>query len=175
LSDADARIGEVFLDADEIRARVQELGAAIAADYAGQEPLLVGSLKSCIPFVCDLSRDTRIHHALDFVELAGYGEGDAGIRFLKDLNTEIEGRAVLLVDAVIDTGLTMHYLVRSMALRDPASLHIATLFDRPYRRLVDDLPVRYVGFTIPDEFFVGYGFELDGRYRNLPDLRLVRG
>jgi hypoxanthine phosphoribosyltransferase len=174
LSDADARIGEVFLDADELRARVHELGASLAADYAGQEPLLVGALKSCIPFVCDLSRDTPIHHNLDFIELAGYGEGDGGIRFLKDLNTEIEGRAVLLVDAVIDTGLTMHYLVRSMALRDPASLHIATLFDRPYRRLVDDLPVRYVGFTIPDEFFVGYGFELDERYRNLPDLRLVR-
>jgi hypoxanthine phosphoribosyltransferase len=114
-------------------------------------------------------------HSIDFVELAGYGEDDAGIRFLKDLNAEIEGRDVLLVDAVIDTGLTMHYLVRSFALRNPASLNIMTLFDRPYRRLVDDLPVRYVGFTIPDEFFVGYGFELDERYRNLPDLRLIRG
>ena len=113
-------------------------------------------------------------HALDFLELAGYGEGDQGIRFLKDLDTEIAGRDVVLVDAVIDTGLTMHYVVRSLALREPGSLHIATLFDRPYRRLVDDLPVRYVGFTIPDEFFVGYGFELDERYRNLPDLRLVR-
>jgi hypoxanthine phosphoribosyltransferase len=113
-------------------------------------------------------------HALDFVEIAGYGEGDAGIRFLKDLDTQIEGRDVLLADAVIDTGLTMNYLVRSLALRNPGSLHIATLFDRPYRRLVDDLPVRYVGFTIPDEFFVGYGFELDQRYRSLPDLRLVR-
>jgi hypoxanthine phosphoribosyltransferase len=113
-------------------------------------------------------------HALDFVEIAGYGDGDEGIRFLKDLDTQIEGRDVLLADAVIDTGLTMHYLVRSLALRHPGTLQIATLFDRPYRRLVDDLPVRYVGFTIPDEFFVGYGFELDQRYRNLPDLRLVR-
>ena len=81
---------------------------------------------------------------------------------------------MLLVDAVIDTGLTMHYLVGRWRSATPSSLHIATLFDRPYRRLVDDLPVRYVGFTIPDEFFVGYGFELDERYRNLPDLRLVR-
>jgi hypoxanthine phosphoribosyltransferase len=136
--------------------------------------LLVGSLKACIPFVCDLSRATAIHHALDFIELAGYRDGNDGIRFLKDLNTEIEGRDVVLVDAVVDTGLTMHYLVRSLRLRSPASLHIATLFERPYRRLVDDLPVRYVGFTIPDEFFVGYGFSLSGRYRNLPDLRLVR-
>ena len=115
-----------------------------------------------------------IHHNLDFLELTGYGDDEEGIRFLKDLDVEIEGRDVVLVDAVIDTGLTMHYLVRSMSIRSPASLHVATLFDRPYRRLVDDLPVRYVGFTIPDEFFVGYGFELNARFRNLPDLRLVR-
>jgi hypoxanthine phosphoribosyltransferase len=115
------------------------------------------------------------HHSLDFIELSGYGEGGGhGIRFLKDLNTEIEGRDVILCDAVIDTGLTMNYLVKSLAIRSPASLHIATLFERPYRRIVDDLPVRYVGFTIPDEFFVGYGFELGERFRNLPDLRLVR-
>ncbi len=153
---------------------MREIGAELTRNYDGCEPLLVGSLKSCIPFLCDLSRAVPVPHHLDFIELAGYGEGDDGIRFLKDLNAEIEGRDVVLVDAVIDTGLTMHYLVRSLALRSPKSLHIATLFDRPYRRLVDTLPVRYVGFTIPDEFFVGYGFELDERYRNLPDLRLVR-
>jgi hypoxanthine phosphoribosyltransferase len=154
---------------------VREIGAELAHDYAGREPLLVGSLKACIPFICDLSRALPIHHALDFLELTGYGDtNDDGIRFLKDLNTEIDGRHVVLVDAVVDTGLTMHYLTRSLAIRNPASLHIATLFERPYRRLVDDLPVRYVGFTIPDEFFVGYGFELGERYRNLPDLRLVR-
>ena len=115
----------------------------------------------------------QIHHHLDFIELAGYGQDDDGIRFLKDLNVEIENRDVVLVDAVIDTGLTMNYLVRSLALRHPTSLHIATLFERPYRRLVDDLPVRYVGFTIPDEFFVGYGLDLNERWRNLPDLHLV--
>jgi hypoxanthine phosphoribosyltransferase len=151
---------------------VREIGAELARDYHGREPLLVGSLKSCIPFICDLSRAVPIHHNLDFIELTGYGEDDDRIRFLKDLDVELEGRDVVLVDAVIDTGLTMHYLVRSLALRNPATLHIASLFDRPYRRLVDDLPVRYVGFTIPDEFFVGYGFELEERYRNLPDLRL---
>jgi hypoxanthine phosphoribosyltransferase len=153
---------------------VRELGAEVARDYEGREPLLVGTLKGCLPFLCDLSRAVPIHHTLDFIELTGYGETeDDGIRFLKDLNTEIAGRDVLLLDSVVDTGLTMHYLTRSLALRDPGSLHIATLFERPYRRLVDDLPVRYVGFTIPDEFFVGYGFELDQRYRNLPDLRLL--
>ena len=174
LAELDERIGEVFLDADEIRGRVREIGAELTRNYEGREPLLVGSLKSCIPFLPDLSRSIWTHHHLDFIELAGYGEDDDGIRFLKDLNVEIEARDVVLVDAVIDTGLTMHYLVRSLAIRNPASLHIATLFDRPYRRLVDDLPVLYVGFTIPDEFFVGYGFELEERYRNLPDLRLVR-
>ena len=163
----------MFLAGDEISARVCQIGAEVTRDYTGREPLLVGSLKSCIPFVCDLSRAIPSHHSLDFIELTGYGEEEESIRFLKDLDAEISGRDVVLIDAVIDTGMTMHYLVRSLALRAPASLHVATLFDRPYRRLVDDLPVRYVGFTIPDEFFVGYGFELDERYRNLPDLRLV--
>jgi hypoxanthine phosphoribosyltransferase len=128
--------------------------------------------------MADLSRAMPILHALDYVELAGYGSAETGgherIRFLKDLDTEIEGRHVVLVDEVVDTGLTMHYLCRTFALRRPASLAGAVLFDRPYRRLVDDLPVEYVGFTVPDEFFVGYGFDLGERWRNLPDLRLVR-
>jgi hypoxanthine phosphoribosyltransferase len=157
---------------------VRELGAEIARDYEGHEPLLIGSLKACIPFIADLSRAIPIHHAHDYLELAGYGGAGTGghesIRFIKDLDTEIEGRHVILVDEVVDTGLTLHYLTRSLALRAPASLAAATFFDRPYRRLVDDLPVRYVGFTVPDEFFVGYGLDLDERWRNLPDLRLVR-
>jgi hypoxanthine phosphoribosyltransferase len=136
--------------------------------------LLVGSLRACVPFICDLSRSISALHHLDFIELADYADDSKGIRFLKDLDARIGARHVLLIDSVIDTGLTMHYLVRSLSLRAPASLNIATLVERPYRRLVDDLPVRYVGFTIPDEFFVGYGFALHGRYRNLPDLRLVR-
>ncbi len=117
-----------------------------------------------------------MHHALDFVELSGYGrsEQEHGVRFLKDTALEVRGRHVVLVDEVVDTGLTMNYLARTLALREPATIAAVTLFDRPYRRLVDDLPVRYVGFTIPDEFFVGYGFGLDERWRNLPDLHLVR-
>ena len=157
---------------------MRELGSEIAADYADREPLLVGALKACVPFVADLSRAIGVHHAHDYLELAGYGGAETGgherIRFLKDLDTEIEGRHVVLVDEVVDTGLTMHYLYRTLLLRKPASLVGAAMFDRPYRRLVDDLPVRYVGFTVPDEFFVGYGFALDDRWRNLPDLRLVR-
>jgi len=164
----------VFLGSPELLARVGELGAELTRDYEGREPLLVGALRGCVPFLCDLSRAMPMVHGIDFVELSGYGDDHDGIRFLKDLDAEIAGRDVVLVDSVIDTGLTMNHLVRSLRLRDPASLHVATLFDRPYRRLVDDLPVRYVGFTIPDEFFVGYGFALEGRHRNLPDLRLVR-
>jgi hypoxanthine phosphoribosyltransferase len=178
VTNTDQRIGEVFLDAAELGARVRELGAEMARDYAGTEPVLVGTLKACLPFICDLSRAMPIHHALDFVELVAYPGNEEhqgeGIRFLKDLDEEITGRAVVVIDEVIDTGLTMNYLVRSLALHEPSSLHVATLFDRPYRRLVDDLPIRYTGFTIPDEFFVGFGFDLEGRYRNLPDLRLVR-
>jgi hypoxanthine phosphoribosyltransferase len=176
---ADGRIGEIYLAADEIAARVGELGEEIARDYAGLEPVLVGSLKAGVVFTVDLSRATTILHHLDFVEIAGYGPGaDTGghsqIRFLKDLDEEIEERHVLLVEEVVDTGLTLNYLTRSFALRSPASLAAVALFDRPYRRLVEDLPLRYVGFTIPDEFFVGYGFDLDERYRNLPDLHVLR-
>ncbi|HWE80115.1 MAG TPA: phosphoribosyltransferase family protein [Gaiellaceae bacterium] len=174
----DARIGEVYLGAEEIAARVRELGAEIARDYADREPLLVGALKACVPFVTDLSRATQITHALDFVELAGYGSADLGgherIRLIKDLDLELAGRDVIIVDEVVDTGLTLHYLCRTLRLRNPESLVCAALFDRPYRRLVDDLPIRYVGFTVPDEFFAGYGFGLDERWRNLPDLHLVQ-
>lgn len=117
-------------------------------------------------------------HAVDFIELAGYGTrtetgGHSAIRLLKDLDTEIEGRDVLIVEDAIDTGLTLNYLVRTLGLRSPRSLAAITLLDRPYRRLVDDLPVRYVGFTVPDELFVGYGFDLDEGWRNLPDLHVL--
>ena len=158
---------------------MRELGRELVRDYEGREPLLVAPLKASVVFVADLSRATRIPHALDFVELASYGAdadtgGHARIRFLKDLDSEIAGRHVLIVEDVIDTGLTLNYLCGTLRLRRPASLAVATLLDRPYRRLVDELPVHYVGFTVPDELFVGYGFDLDERYRNLPDLHVLR-
>ena len=157
---------------------MDELGAEIAAHYAGREPLLVAALKASVVFLADLSRAMPFPHAVDFVELAGYGGAGTGghsrIRFLKDLDTELMGRDVLVVEDVVDTGLTLNYLCRSFRLRGPASVAIVTLLDRPYRRLVDDLPVRYVGFTVPDELFVGYGLDLDERGRNLPDLHVVR-
>jgi hypoxanthine phosphoribosyltransferase len=168
----------VYLSAEEIRVRVAELGEQIASDYAGREPLLIGLLKASVVFLADLSRAMPILHGVDFVELEGYdGQGTGGqraIRLLKDLDDDIAGRDVLLVEDVVDTGLTLHALTRILELREPRSLAAVTLLDRPYRRLVEDLPVRYSGFTVPDEFFVGYGFDLDERYRNLPDLHLYR-
>jgi len=156
---------------------VRELGAEIARDYAGREPVLVASLKASLVFAADLSRALPMLHALDFVELAGYGSAGMGghqqIRVLKDLDLDVRDRDVLIVEDVVDTGLTLHYLVRTLEMREPASIAAVTLLDRPYRRLVDDLPVRYVGFVVPDELLVGYGFDLDERYRELPDLRLV--
>jgi len=139
--------------------------------------VLVGLLKASFIFLSDLSRAVPIVHALDFLELVGYGGADtggaSGVRLLKDLDIDIGGRDVLLVDDVVDTGLTLNYLFRTLALRKPRSLAAATFLDRPYRRLVEDLPVRYVGFTVPDELFVGYGFDLEERYRNLPDLHVL--
>jgi hypoxanthine phosphoribosyltransferase len=168
----------VYLTRDELRVRVDELAAEITRDYAGGEPLLVGSLKASLIFLTDLSRALRLPHMLDFIELAGYGSARMGgheqIRVLKDLDADIRGRDVLIVEDVIDTGLTLNYLVRTFALREPRSVAVVTLLDRPYRRLVDDLPVRYVGFVVPDELFVGYGFDVDERWRQLPDLHLLR-
>jgi len=143
--------------------RVGELGRDIARDYDGRMPLLVAPLKASIVFLADLTRSVRIPHAIDFLELASYGaDADTG------------GHARVIVEDIIDTGLTLNYLCKTLRLRGPASLAAVTLLDRPYRRLVDDLPVRYVGFTVPDELFVGYGFDDAERYRNLPDLHVLR-
>jgi hypoxanthine phosphoribosyltransferase len=159
---------------------VTELGREIARDYDGREPLLVAPLKASVVFLADLSRAIAIVHGIDLLELASYGAdtgtgGHTGIRLLKDLDAEIAHRDVLIVEDVVDTGLTLNYLCKTLHLRAPGSLAVVTLLDRPYRRLVDDLPVRYVGFTVPDEVFVGYGFDVAERYRNLPDLHVWRG
>ena len=157
---------------------MRELGHEVQRDYDGLEPLLVAPLKASLVFVADLSRALRIPHGLDFLELASYASGadqggHARVRLLKDLDTEIAGRHVLVVEDVVDTGLTLNYLCKTLALRAPGSLAAITLLDRPYRRLVEDLPVRYVGFTVPDELFAGYGLGLDERWRSLPELRFV--
>jgi hypoxanthine phosphoribosyltransferase len=167
-------VGAVHLTRDEIAARVAELGNEIAAAYEGLDPLLIAPLKSSVVFLADLTRSLRIPHTLDVIELAPYTGGqDGGVRLLKDVDSPLEGRHVLLVEDVVDTGLTLHFLCRTLLLRNPASLAAVTLLDRPYRRLVDQLPVRFIGFTVPDELFAGYGLGLDERWRALPDLHVV--
>jgi hypoxanthine phosphoribosyltransferase len=169
-------IGAVYLGREAIAARVAELGVEIGRDYAALDPILVAPLKSSVVFLADLTRAIATPHTLDVVELAPYTEGrDGAVRLLKDVDVPLAGRHVIVVEDVVDTGLTLHFLCRTLSLRDPASLHAVTLLDRPYRRLVDDIPLRYVGFTVPDELFAGYGLGLDERWRALPDLHVVVG
>jgi hypoxanthine phosphoribosyltransferase len=146
----------------------------LAETYGDGEPLLVAPLKSSAVFLTDLSRALPTPHGIDFLELAAYSSGrSGGVKLLKDLDTAVVGRHVLIVEDVVDTGLTLNFLARTLSLREPASLSAVTLLDRPYRRLVDDVPLDYVGFTVPDELFAGYGLGLDERWRSLPDLHLV--
>jgi hypoxanthine phosphoribosyltransferase len=173
LRDEGHPIGEIFLTREEIGARVVELGATLAAEYNGLEPLLVAPLKSSIVFLADLSRAMTITHGFDTVELAAFGGGSGGVRLTKDLDRPIAGRHVIVVEDVVDTGLTLSFLMRTFAERDPASLAAVSLLDRPYRRLVEDLPLTHVGFTAPDELFAGYGLGLDEHWRSLPDLHVI--
>ena len=167
-------VGEVYLTRAEIATRVAELGVEIARDYAALDPILVAPLKSSVVFLADLTRELRIPHTLDVIELAPYTGGQGGaVRILKDVDAPLEDRHVLIVEDVVDTGLTLHFLCKTLGLRNPASLAAVTLLDRPYRRLVDEIPLGYVGFTVPDELFAGYGLGLDERWRAFPDLHLV--
>jgi hypoxanthine phosphoribosyltransferase len=167
-------VGAVYLTRADIATRVTELGAEIAHAYEGLDPILVAPLKSSVVFLADLTRALRIPHTLDVIELAPYTDGqDGGVRLLKDVDSPLEGRHALLVEDIVDTGLTLHFLCRTLGLREPASLAAVTLLDRPHRRLVDELPLRFTGFTVPDELFAGYGLGLDERWRALPDLHVV--
>jgi hypoxanthine phosphoribosyltransferase len=167
-------VGAVYLSRAEIAERVTELGAEIGEAYADLDPILIAPLKSSVVFLADLTRALSIAHTLDVIELAPYTDGqDGGVRLLKDTDSALEGRHVLLVEDVVDTGLTLHFLCRTLCLRNPASLAAVTLLDRPYRRLVDELPLRFIGFTVPDELFAGYGLGLEERWRALPDLHVV--
>jgi hypoxanthine phosphoribosyltransferase len=166
-------IGAVYLTQADIARRVGELGAALARAYGSTEPLLVAPLKSSAVFLADLSRACGVAHGIDVVELAPYSRDGGAVRLLKDLDAPVESRHVVVVQDVVDTGLTLGYLVRTLELRAPASVAAVTLLDRPHRRLVDDLPLLHGGFTVPDELFAGYGLGLDERWRSLPDLHVV--
>jgi hypoxanthine phosphoribosyltransferase len=166
----DPQIGEVLVQPDELAHRVRELGAEISRDYADRNPLLVGVLKGAVFFLSDLMRELEIPCEVDFMAVASYGSAtDASgvVRILKDLDTPIDDRHVLIVEDIVDSGLTLQYLLRNLGARNPASLEVCALLTKPERRKVD-LPTRYVGFEIPNRFAIGYGLDLGERYRNLP-------
>jgi hypoxanthine phosphoribosyltransferase len=169
-ADLAADIGEILLTEDQIQTRVTELGAQISADYVGRQLTLVSVLKGSLPFMADLMRSISLPLRIDLMEVSSYGgattESSGLVRILKDLSASIEGEEVLICEDIIDTGLTLNYLVRYLGGKKPASLRICTLLDKPARRLVE-IPVDYTGFTIPDQFVVGYGLDYGELYRNL--------
>jgi len=169
-------VEEVLLDADTIAARVAELGAQLSADYAGRNPVLLSVLKGALVFLADLMRTMDIPSSIDLMELSSYGSGtetSGQVRILKDLSASIEGRDVVIVEDIIDTGLTLNYLLRYLAERHPASVKVCCLLDKPARRLAE-IPIDYRGFTIPDRFVIGYGLDYDERYRNLPFIGVLK-
>jgi len=176
-TDMTADIGEILLTEEEIADKVAELGARIGADYADRRLTLVSVLKGSLPFMADLMRAIPVPVRIDLMEVSSYGgtttESSGLVRILKDLSTTIEGEEVLIVEDIIDTGLTLNYLVRYLRGKNPRSLRICTLLDKPARRLVD-IPVDYVGFTIPDQFVVGYGLDYGEYYRNLRFVGVLR-
>jgi hypoxanthine phosphoribosyltransferase len=170
-------IGEILVSEAEIAAKVAELGARIGADHGDRPLTLVSVLKGSLPFMADLMRAIPIPVRIDLMEVSSYGgtttESSGLVRILKDLSASIEGEDVLIVEDIIDTGLTLNYLVRYLRGKNPRSLRICTLLDKPARRLVD-IPVDYVGFTIPDQFVVGYGLDYSEFYRNLRFVGVLR-
>lgn len=170
-------IGDVHLHSESIAARVAELGAEITADYQDSDLLLISVLKGAVFFMADLARTIEVPLEMDFMAISSYQQDHEdparrGIRFIKDLERPVEGRDILVVEDIVDTGLTLHYILRTLTLRGPRSLEVCTLLDRPYRRIAD-VDVRYSGFTVPDDFFVGYGFDYRQLYRNLPHLAFL--
>jgi hypoxanthine phosphoribosyltransferase len=173
----DPSIGEILVQADDLRHRVQQLGAEISRDYADRDLLLIGVLKGAVFFLADLMREIEAPCEVDFMAVASYGsatESSGVVRILKDLDTPIEGRDVLIVEDIVDSGLTLQYLLRNLGARDPGSIEVCALLTKPARRKVAVEP-RYVGFEIPNRFVVGYGLDHAERYRNLPYVAVLAG
>jgi hypoxanthine phosphoribosyltransferase len=169
-TELEAAVGTILIDEDRLQARVRELGDEISTDYAGRDLLLIGVLKGAVFFMADLMRHLTVPCVIDFMAISSYGaatDSSGVVRILKDLDINIEGRDVLVVEDIIDSGLTLSYLVRNLESREPASLDVCALMTKPARREID-VDVRYVGFEIPNEFVIGYGLDFAERYRNLP-------
>ena len=172
-----ADVGHVLITEEQIRSKVRELGAQVSADYAGSSVTLVSVLKGSLPFMADLMRAIEIPVQIDLMEVSSYGgastETSGLVRIMKDLSSSIAGKDVLIVEDIIDTGLTLNYLLRYLRGKNPRSLRICALLDKPARRLVE-IPIDYRGFTIPDEFVIGYGLDFNEYYRNLPFIGVLR-
>ncbi|MEW5989624.1 MAG: hypoxanthine phosphoribosyltransferase [Chloroflexota bacterium] len=171
-----ADIQKVLITAEELDRRIRELGQAISLDYAGRNPLFVGVLKGVLFFMADLLRAVTIPVEVDFMAVASYtaaARAKGMVRLEKDLETPITGRHVLFVEDVIDTGLTLNYLLRNLKAREPASLEVCAIFNKPRHRLVD-VPIKYKGFDLPDKFVVGFGLDHRERFRNLPFVALLK-
>ena len=170
MNDREPEIGEILVAGDDLAARVRDLGRQISEDYASRDLLLVGVLKGAVFFLSDLMRSLTVPCKVDFMAVASYGsstDSSGVVRILKDLDASIEDRDVLIVEDIVDSGLTLSYLLRTMRARNPASLEVCALLTKPERRKVD-LPIRYVGFEIPNRFVIGYGLDHAEKFRNLP-------
>jgi hypoxanthine phosphoribosyltransferase len=170
-------VAEVLITEEQIQDKVRELGLRLSADYAEQQVTLVSVLKGSLPFMADLMRAIKVPVQIDLMEVSSYGgtttETSGLVRILKDLSSSISGKDVLIVEDIIDTGLTLNYLLRYLRGKNPRSMRICALLDKPARRLVD-IPIDYLGFTIPDQFVVGYGLDYGEFYRNLPFIGVLK-
>ncbi len=169
-------VGRVLFSEADIRRRVADLGAQISQDYAGRDPLVIGVLRGVVFFMGDLLRAITVPVRVDFMAISRYSPGERAkgpVRLIKDLDLSVEGQHVLFVEDVIDTGLTLSYLLRLLRARGPASLEVCTLFDKPQHRIAD-IPLRYKGFELPDRFVVGYGLDYKEAYRHLPYVAELR-
>jgi hypoxanthine phosphoribosyltransferase len=173
----DEHIGEILVQADDLQHRITEMAAEVSRDYMGRDLLLIGVLKGAVFFLSDLMRQLDIPCEVDFMAVASYGsstDSSGVVRILKDLDAPLEGRNVLIVEDIVDSGLTLQYLMRTLQARGPASIEVCALLTKPERRKVDT-PARYVGFEIPDKFAIGYGLDYAERYRNLPYVATLTG
>jgi hypoxanthine phosphoribosyltransferase len=173
----DPNLGEVLISADALQQRISELGAAITKDYADRPPLLVCVLKGAFPFLADLARAIDLPVEVDFMAVSSYGSATktSGIvRIVKDLDAELRDRHVIIVEDIVDSGLTLRYLRRNLGVREPASLEVCALLVKEGLQR-DDPDLAYVGFRIPPDFVIGYGLDVGEKYRNLPDIRLYKG
>jgi len=170
-------IERVLVGEEALQARVRELGQAISADYEKGDLILICVLKGGVAFLTDLMRHITIPHEIDFLAISSYGVGQrestGAVRLIMDLKADIAGRDVLIIEDIVDSGRTMDYLLRTLGARQPSSLRICTLLSKPSRRVVD-VPLDYVGFEIPNEFVLGYGLDLDEKYRNLPYVAVLK-